>query len=138
MLATTLTLTMLALSFACVIATPTAPTASNQANIFFLVKFDQDVDLVTGQEARLDGTDIVVNLLDAHGPRTGCLDCSIAATLNVRSGNELREVRYSFSDAMRPDVLDAAKRKTAFDLVFVAVRVKEAGLTMRVERPGPD
>jgi hypothetical protein len=137
MVATTLTFAMLALSFACVVATPTAPTASNQANIFFLVKFDQNVDLVTGQEARVDGTDIVLKLLDAHGPRTGCLECSIGATLNVQSRTESRELRYSFNDGMPPEVLDNAKRKTAFDLVFTAIRVSEGGLTMRVERPGP-
>jgi hypothetical protein len=134
----TLTFGMLALSFACVVATPTTPTASNEANIFFLVKFDQNVDLVTGQEARVDGTDIVVKLLDAHGPRPGCLECPIDATLNVRSGSESRDVQYSFSDSMLPHALDNAKRKTAFDLVFVAVRVSDAGLTVRVERPEPE
>ena len=134
----TLTFGMLALSFACVVATPTTPTASNEANIFFLVKFDQDVDLVTGQEARVEGTDIVVKLLDAHGPRPGCLECPIGATLNVRSGSESRDVQYSFSDSMLPHALDNAKRETAFDLVFVAVRVSDAGLTVRVERPQPE
>jgi len=138
MMSTTLTFAMLALSFACVIATPTTPTASNQANIFFLVKFDQDVDLVTGQEARLEGTDIVVTLLDAQGARTGCLECAMAATLKVRSGNESREVHYSFSDGMLPELLEKAKRQTAFNLVFVAVRVSDAGLTVRVERPKPE
>ena len=137
MAATTLTFTMLALSVACVVATPTAPTPSNQANIFFLVKFDQNADLVNGQEARVDGTDIVLKLLAAHGPRTGCLECSIEATLNVRSRTESRELQYLFNDGMPPEVLDNAKRKTAFDLVFTAIRVSEGGLTMRVERPGP-
>ena len=139
MLAPTLMFGTIALSFACVIATPTAPTASNQANIFFLVKFDQDVDLVTGQEARVEGTDIFVTLLDARGPRSGCLECAMAATLSVRSGNESREIRYSFfSDGMAPDALDTVSRKIAFDTVFVAVRVREGGLTMRVERPKPE
>ena len=134
----TLTFATLALSVACAIAAPTAPTAATQANIVLVLKFDQNLDLTPGQEAKLEETNIVVTLIDAHGPRAGCHDCPIGATLKVESGSESSELRYSFSGGMLPELLDKAKRKTAFGLVFVAVRVSDAGLTVRVERPKPE
>ena len=132
MLPTVVMLAMLGLSFACAIVTPTQPT---EPTVVLLLKFDQDLDLVKGQEARLDEGAIAVKLVDAHGGRSGCPDCPVGATLDVRSGAETTSLQYSFSGGMQPELLERAKRKTAFNMVFVAVRVSDAGLTLRVERP---
>lgn len=102
------------------------------------IALDQNVDLVEGQTARLEASALVITLLDAHGPRAGCHDCPVGATITVRSPESTRELKFSFGGLMLPALLEKARRKPAFDLVFVAVKVSDAGLTLRVERPKPD
>ena len=96
---------------------------------------NQDVDLVVKQEGSLRDSAIQVELLEARGVRDGCFDCPLSAKLKVTSGGASTELIYSFSGGMLRELLERAKRKTAFGYEFVAVKITEGTLTLRVERP---
>lgn len=99
------------------------------------MKFEllEDLDLVPGQVAQLEGTDVQVMLVEAHGPPHDCSDCPNAATLIVSADGEDLELRYSFSGNMPFELLKKARRQSAFGYVFIAVRTDEDSYTIRVE-----
>jgi len=114
--------------------TPTATATSAAGTISF--QLYDELELAVGQAARLAGTGIELSLLEAHGPAQGCFDCPIGATLRVRSGAESQELSYSFSANALPEVLAKLRRKAAFGFAFIAVRIVEGSLTIRVEPGG--
>ena len=118
---------------ACSGSSPAQPTQSVRSPVTFVL--NQDVDLVTGQRGVLNGTDIEVELLEARGVKQGCFDCPLSASLKVTSKSGNTELKYSFSGGMLRELLEKAKRQAAFEYVFVAVKITDAGLTLRVERP---
>lgn len=106
------------------------PTPHVQVVTFGLL---ETFELVAGQAARLEGTNVEVLLVEAHGPRPGCFDCPNTAVLRVGSGDESQELAYSFSGLMTEAALEKARRKAAFGLVFMLVKVFEGGVALRVE-----
>lgn len=96
----------------------------------------ETLEMLTGQVARLEGTDIEVLLVEAHEPEPGCFDCPNKATLSVHSGDEVRELRYVFSGNMPLEALEKARRKEAFGFVFMAMKIVEGSLSIRVEPCG--
>ncbi len=89
--------------------------------------------MVPGQTARLNGTEIEVTLVEAHGPAEDCQDCPNQATLEVSRGDDVQTFYYSFSGMMVLELLERARRKPAFGYVFVARRIAEGEFTLRVE-----
>ena len=92
-----------------------------------------DVDLTVGSKAVLEGSDIEVTLLEAHGPPPGCDDCPNRARLLVRSGNESQELSYTLSGNMPRAMFARARMKEVFGRFFIAVKIIEGGFTLRVE-----
>ena len=93
----------------------------------------EEIDLVPGGVARLSGTDVEIELIEAHGPGDDCDDCPLGANLIVRSGGESVGLRYSFSGMMVKEVLTNARRKEAFGFIFVAARIWDDEMTVVVE-----
>jgi hypothetical protein len=113
-------------------AAPSRPGAQTPPDVTFTL--NQSVDFVTGQKGVLKDTPIGVELLEARGPRAGCADCPSRATLRVRSGSEVSDLHYQLSGNMPPELLAKARRQSAFDYVFVAVRISDKGFTLNVSR----
>lgn len=118
---------------ACSGASPAQPTQPVPSPVSFAL--NQEIDLVPGQHGSLTGTDIQVELLEARGVRQGCFDCPLAARLKVTSKSGNAELKYAFSGGMLRELLEKARRQAAFQLVFVAVKITDAGFTLRIERP---
>ncbi len=89
--------------------------------------------MLPGQTVKLEGTDILVTLLEAHGPREGCDDCPVQATLQVSRDEESQTLQYSFSGNMLAELREKARRKEAFGYIFAAARIDEGEFTLRVE-----
>ena len=111
---------------------PSQPHAQPPPDVTFAL--NQSVDLVTGQKGVLEKTKISVELIDTRGPRAGCADCPSKATLRVRSGSEVSELHYQLSGNMPPELLAKARRQSAFDYAFVAVRINDKGFTLNVSK----
>jgi hypothetical protein len=94
---------------------------------------EETVDLEPGQTARLEGTAIEVDLLEAHGPPPDCFGCPNSALLLVSSNGESLELGYSISGNMSAEALELARRQSAFGYVFVAARIDEGSFTLRIE-----
>jgi hypothetical protein len=89
--------------------------------------------MVPGQTARLESTDIEITLVQVRGPPEGCFDCPNSATLDVRQGEQVQTLSYSFSGNMVFELLQRAKRKTAFSYIFVARKIDHESFTLQVE-----
>jgi len=115
-------------------ARPTGtPTPVSEAMTF---RLHETLEMLSGQAARLAGTPIEVLLVEAHGPPPGCFDCPNTATLSVRSGEQVQELRYVLSGNMPPEAQERARREMAFGFVFVAVKIVEGSFTVWVEPDG--
>ncbi|NIM96323.1 MAG: hypothetical protein GTO18_21710 [Anaerolineales bacterium] len=110
------------------------PTQSHDA---ITITLNEDLDLVPGQVVYLEGTSIEILLDEAHGPPSDCYDCPNSAILIIRSAGETKELTYSISGNMLAEALEKARRLSAFDYVFVAVRIDENIFTLRVESDLP-
>lgn len=108
------------------------PPAQPPRDVTFAL--NQNVDFVTGQKGVLEHTAIRVELLETRGPRAGCADCPSKATLRVRSGSETSDLHYQLSGNMQPELRAKARRQSAFDYVFVAVRISDEAFTLNVSR----
>ena len=113
-------------------AVPSQPGAQSPRDVTFAL--NQSVDFVTGQKGVLENTAIRVELLETRGPRPGCADCPSRARLRVRSGSEMSDLHYQLSGNMPPEQLAKARRQSAFEYVFVAVRISDEGFTLNVSR----
>jgi hypothetical protein len=111
---------------------PSQPPAQPPPDVTFAL--NQSVDLVAGQKGILENTTIRVELLETRGPRAGCADCPSKATVRVRSGSETSELHYQLSGNMQPELLAKARRQSAFEYVFVAVRISDQGFTLNVSK----
>lgn len=109
-----------------------SPTPPSPAELLRFA-LTEEVDMVPGQRMSLIGTDIEVTLVEAHGPSEGCSDCPNRAILEVKLGSKVQVLDYSFSGMMVPRLLERARRKPAFGYVFVAHRIAEGKLTLRVD-----
>jgi hypothetical protein len=113
---------------------PTEPVATiSQSGAEVRFELFEDLDLAPGQVAQLEGTGIQVMLVEAHGPPQDCSDCPNVATLIVSADGEDLELRFSFSGNMPFELLQKARRQSAFGYVFIAVRTDEDSFTIRVE-----
>ncbi len=112
--------------------TPTSPSPTLVAPLL-TVRLLEEVDMLPGQTVELEGTDILVTLLEAHGPREGCDDCPVQATLQVSRADESQTLQYSFSGNMLMELREKARRKEAFGYIFAAARVAEGEFTLRIE-----
>lgn len=91
--------------------------------------------MVPGDIVALAGTDVLILLVEAHGPGPDCHDCPNSATLIVRSDSQTERLEYTMSGNMPLERLEEARRKSAFGFVFYAGRIAEGEFTIRVD-PG--
>jgi len=113
-------------------ATPSSSGPSPTGQVL-TVRLSEDFDIALGELVRVESTEIELSLSESHGPPPGCFDCPNRVTLVVQAGNETQVLNYSLSGNMSLDALQKARRLTAFGFTFIAVKIAEGNVTLRVE-----
>jgi hypothetical protein len=124
----------LAASLACVAHSSPQPADKPPA---VTIRLNERAELLETQVGQLRDANISIELVEARGPRAGCDDCPLNATLRIRSGAESVDLSYQFSGNMPPDRLKLARRKTAFGHAVIAVSIADGRMTLYVTRVSP-
>jgi hypothetical protein len=100
------------------------------------LKLNEDTLFENGQTGQLGDTGITISLVESSGPAPDCRDCPNSATIVVAYAGESQSFDYSLSGNMQLEVMEKARRKTAFGYTFIAIKIVEGAFTLRVEPNG--
>ena len=94
-----------------------------------------EVALLVGGSATVEGTEVTFTLLDARGPEAGCNDCPNHVRLRVACPAGPEELEFAFSGGMDPAALERARQQVSCGWTFYIVKVNEGSATVRVLSP---